>query len=172
MTIGGKTTQPIGHYRFCKERPQECGDNKPIGGPVQLTPQLMQLIAAINVQTNMAIKPESDQELYGVEERWTYPNGAGDCEDYVLEKRKLLHEAGISLSDLLITVVKKPDGEGHAVLTLRSTIGDFILDNLNWRIKPWRESSYRFMKRQSVSNSGVWDTIEDGSDVLVAAVKE
>ena len=45
---------------------------------------------------------------------------AGDCEDFVLLKRKKLIAGGFSPSDLLITVVRKPDGEGHAVLTLRT----------------------------------------------------
>ena len=58
------------------------------------------------------------------------PNGAGDCEDYVLEKRRELMHKGLSASDLLITVVRKPDGEGHAMLTVRTDKGDFVLDNL------------------------------------------
>ena len=79
---------------------------------------------------NAAIKPMNDFDIYGKDEVWAYPRGAGDCEDYVLEKRRDLMRKGISLSDLLITVVRKPDGEGHAVLTVRTDEGDYVLDNL------------------------------------------
>ena len=53
------------------------------------------------------------------------------------------------MSDLLITVVRKPDGEGHAVLTVRTDKGDYVLDNLTDTVKPWEETGYRYLKRQS-----------------------
>jgi predicted transglutaminase-like cysteine proteinase len=67
---------------------------------------------------------------FGVIERWTYPDlGMGDCEDYVLLKRRKLMELGWPQSALLITVVRDENGEGHAILTVRTTRGDYILDN-------------------------------------------
>ena len=79
------------------------------------------------------IKPMNDIDIYGKDEVWAYPDGVGDCEDYVLEKRRDLMRQGLSLANLLITVVRKPDGEGHAVLTVRTDKGDFVLDNLTDR---------------------------------------
>jgi predicted transglutaminase-like cysteine proteinase len=70
-----------------------------------------------------------------------------------------------------MTVVRKPDGEGHAVLTLRTTDGDFILDNLSTNVKPWFDTNYSFIKRQSSYNAGRWVTIENGRDVLVGALQ-
>ena len=67
--------------------------------------------------------------------------------------------------------MRKPDGEGHAVLTLRTSEGDFVLDNLVDEIKNWRETPYSYLKRQASNNSGRWVTIENGSDVLVGALK-
>ena len=109
-------------------------------------------MAETNAEINRRITAKSDHELYGVEERWTYPSSAnqGDCEDYALLKRKLLHErTGIELGNLLLTVVRKRDGEGHAILTLRTQRGEFILDNLDRRVVVWRDTPYRFLKRQS-----------------------
>ena len=80
-------------------------------------------------------------------------------------------QSGISASNLLMTVVRKPDGEGHAVLTLRTKQGDFILDNLEDEIKVWTRTPYSYLKRQASFNAGRWVTIENGSDVLVGAVK-
>ena len=75
-------------------------------------------------------------------------------------------------ADLLITVVRKPDGEGHAVLTVRTQSGDFVLDNLNDEVKLWTETRYAFLKRQSSTDTGRWVTIENGtSDVLVGALQ-
>ena len=44
-------------------------------------------------------------------------------------KRKRLMARGWPTSSLLITVVRDEMGEGHAVLTVRTMQGDFILDN-------------------------------------------
>ena len=78
----------------------------------------------------------SDYDIYGKDEVWAYPDkGVGDCEDYVLEKRRELNRLGMSLADLLITVVRKPDGEGHAVLTVRTDKGDYVLDNLTDKVR-------------------------------------
>ena len=55
----------------------------------------MRDLKAVNDRVNTTVEPVTDQDNYGVAERWTYPtNGRGDCEDYVLLKRKLLVSAG------------------------------------------------------------------------------
>ncbi|WP_407818050.1 transglutaminase-like cysteine peptidase, partial [Staphylococcus aureus] len=87
---------------------------------------------------------------------------AADCEDFALLKRKLLMRRGIAVSNLLITVVLQPDGSGHAVLTVRSEIGDFILDNLRGEIRNWSETEYTYLKRQDSRNPGKWVKIRDG----------
>ena len=110
-------------------------------------------------------------EIYGVEELWTYPQSAADCEDYVLIKRKKLIEAGISPSNLLITVVVQPSGQGHAVLTLRTDRGDFVLDNMRNKILLWSETEYRYLKRQSSTDAGKWIKLQDGRADAVGSVK-
>ena len=63
-------------------------------------------------------------------ERWNYPDdGYGDCEDYVLLKRRMLMQAGWPREALLITVVRDKKGDGHAVLTVKTNRGEFVLDN-------------------------------------------
>jgi predicted transglutaminase-like cysteine proteinase len=114
----------------------------------------------------------SDFNIYGKEEVWIYPDaGVGDCEDYVLEKRKMLFESGIAISNLLITVVRKPDGEGHAVLTVRTDNGDFVLDNLTDKVRLWSETGYRYMKRQASNHTGHWVSIRGGDATLVGSVR-
>lgn len=172
MVIGAVTSQPIGHYEFCKSLPQECAMRTRPTTPPKITDHGWGVIRDINASVNHAIVPMTDEQIYGREEVWAYPVDLGDCEDFVLLKRKKLMEAGFSVADLLITVVRKPDGEGHAVLTVRSQTGDFVLDNLNDDMKLWSETRYTFLKRQSSTDSGRWVTIENGtSDVLVGALQ-
>ncbi|QPC89952.1 transglutaminase-like cysteine peptidase [Mesorhizobium sp. INR15] len=172
MVTGGMTSQPIGHYDFCKLHPGECSIRPANLAPATMTDGLMRKLASVTAKINAAVKPMSDLENYGKDEVWTYPdNGFGDCEDYVLEKRRQLSRSGISLADLLITVVRKPDGEGHAVLTVRTDKGDYVLDNLNDKVKPWEATGYRFLKRQAIENTGRWVSIRGGQQVLVGSVQ-
>ncbi|WP_312946749.1 transglutaminase-like cysteine peptidase [Agrobacterium sp.] len=171
MVTGGVTSQPIGHYEFCQKYTAECNVRSKLTAPPRVTEYGWKLVREINASVNNSIIAMTDQEIYGRDEVWEYPNTAGDCEDYVLLKRKMLIENGFSVSDLLITVVRKPDGEGHAVLTLRTTEGDFILDNLSDEVKLWTDTQYTYLKRQASFNSGRWVSIEDGRDVLVGALR-
>jgi predicted transglutaminase-like cysteine proteinase len=172
MTTGSLTSQPIGHYDFCKLHPDECVIRPTDLAPAKMTDTFWRKIAVVSAEVNAAVKPMSDLEHYGKDEVWAYPDdGYGDCEDYVLEKRRALYQMGVSLADLLITVVRKPDGEGHAVLTVRTDKGDYILDNLTDKVKAWDETGYRYLKRQAIDNTGRWVSIRDGQQVLVGAVR-
>jgi predicted transglutaminase-like cysteine proteinase len=102
----------------------------------------------------------SDQEHWGVIDQWDYPtDGKGDCEDYALLKRKLLIEEGLPRQALLMTVVKDLNNDGHAVLTVKTSKGDFVLDNMRDDVRPWTQTGYRFVKRQSQTNENIWVSI-------------
>lgn len=173
MLTGGLTSQPIGHYEFCKANPDECSSRLRNSGPEHMSGALWKEIAAVSAGVNAAVRPVNDIDLFGKDEVWSYPDGAGDCEDYVLEKRRDLARLGLSLSNLLITVVRKPDGEGHAVLTVRTDKGDYILDNLTDAVRLWDQTGYRFLKRQASNHTGRWVTIREAqpSAPLVGSVK-
>jgi predicted transglutaminase-like cysteine proteinase len=172
MITGSVTSQPIGHYEFCKANPSECSVRSRPASIPKVTAHGWNVITEINATVNHSITPMTDLEIYGRDEVWAYPTDVGDCEDFVLLKRKKLMDAGFSPSDLLITVVRKPDGEGHAVLTVRTQSGDFILDNLNDQVKLWTETRYTYLKRQASHDTGRWVTIENGNaDVLVGALR-
>jgi len=106
---------------------------------------------------NDNIKPVTDLDHWGVVERWNYPDdGYGDCEDYVLLKRRMLMQAGWPREALLITVVRDKKGDGHAVLTVKTDRGEFILDNQEAQILSWNKTGYQFVKRQSQSDPNTW----------------
>ncbi|EGP58604.1 transglutaminase-like cysteine peptidase [Agrobacterium tumefaciens] len=171
MVTGGITSQPIGHYEFCQKYADECNIRSKMTPPPRVTDYGWGVVREINTSVNTTVVAMTDQEIYGKDEVWEYPTTAGDCEDFVLLKRKKLIERGFSVADLLITVVRKPDGEGHAVLTLRTTDGDYILDNLTDDVKLWTDTNYTYLKRQASFNTGRWVSIEDGRDILVGALR-
>lgn len=171
MVTGSVTSQPIGHYEFCQRYASECAVRSKVGPAPTLTKHGWQVLNTVNTRVNTTIVAMTDQDIYGKEEYWAYPVDAGDCEDFVLEKRRQLLAKGFSAADLLITVVRKPDGEGHAVLTVRTSEGDFILDNLSADVKLWTDTPYTYLKRQASFNSGRWVTIENGNVVVVGALR-
>tara|TARA_Y100000815_G_scaffold109939_1_gene98571 strand:+ start:420 stop:1028 length:609 start_codon:yes stop_codon:yes gene_type:complete len=158
-----RTNPPVGHYNFCRTYAQEC---QPLGrdkGPMQLTRKAWSAMLEVNAQVNRDIIPDTDENIYGVAELWAYPRTVGDCEDFVLLKRHLLMERGFSPANLLITVVLQPNGEGHAVLTVRTDYGDYILDNMRGDVRLWSETGYTFIKRQSSEHAGRWTKLGPGT---------
>ena len=91
---------------------------------------------------------------------WPIPLTKGDCEDYVILKRKRLMALGWPASALLITVVRDERGDGHAVLTVRTIQGDFILDNKTDEIKVWHRTRYDYIMRQSYLNPKLWMSLD------------
>jgi predicted transglutaminase-like cysteine proteinase len=161
MDIGGPVSSPIGHFEFCKKWREECARIAEPSGPAALSEAAWAAVRQINDRINSEVTPKTDRELFGKEELWTFPKGAGDCEDYALLKRRILiEEQGLSPSNVLLTVVKRKNGEGHAILTLRTTEGDFVLDNLHPAVRPWDAAKgYKFIKRQSSENAAAWVSI-------------
>lgn len=161
MKTVGITSQPIGHYVYCKQYRADCRIKTGNTTAPKLTRKRWSELVEVNAFSNNTIAPYTDLEIYNQEEVWAYPKSYGDCEDYVLMKRQMLMQRGWPPSSLLITVVRQPNGEGHAVLTVRTDRADYILDNLDGKIRPWNETPYTYLKRQSASHSGQWIDIQD-----------
>lgn len=168
METVGLTTQPIGHHTFCQALPQECQRTK-TAQPENLTPEKWRQLVMLNKRVNATITPQTDMEIWGINELWSYPDTVGDCEDYVLLKRHALMQSGFSPSNLLITVVRQPNGDGHAVLTVRTSNGDFVLDNLRDDVLAWQDTEYTYLKRQSTNHAGRWEAIDDNRVTLASS---
>jgi predicted transglutaminase-like cysteine proteinase len=153
----GKSLPPIGFVKFCAANPKECKGNALLSpSRIKLTAERWNQVFRINRNVNRKITPATDMELYGKVEHWTYPQTAGDCEDYLLLKKRELEALGFSASTLLITVVLDERNEGHAVLTIASEAGDYILDNRRDDILLWNETGYKFLKRQTSRDPKQW----------------
>lgn len=165
----GATSIPIGHVDFCRRHLDECLPHHDVAPAAALTPARWQQLVRVNNRINTEIVPVTDIELYGVGEFWAYPDGYGDCEDIALAKRRELIELGWHPSTLLMSVVRQQNGEGHAVLLVRTDRGDLILDNLYGEINVWSDTPYIFVKRQSQAHAGEWVQIDDMRPVVTVA---
>ena len=162
ISIGDTSRAPIGWVEFCSEYASECATQILDARDVVLSTKAWKDLLRINKWVNDTIKPITDLEHWGVVERWNYPDdGFGDCEDYVLLKRRMLMQAGWPRQALLITVVRDKKGDGHAVLTVKTDKGEFILDNQNETVQLWSDTGYRFVKRQSQHDPNVWIALGD-----------
>jgi predicted transglutaminase-like cysteine proteinase len=94
MQAFGDTLPPIGYVTFCRDHQAECKPEADVIDRVELSPRKQSELERVNQFVNEAVSPVTDQELYGQIEVWTYPSSKGDCEDYVLLKRRMLVERG------------------------------------------------------------------------------
>lgn len=158
----GQARPVHGWVKFCERSPAECEVNTQEPAFVTLTGRMWRTLNTVNRQVNGSIKPKTDMEHWGVVDRWDIPNdGAGDCEDYQLLKRKILVEQhGVPRRALRMTVVIDDQGEGHAVMMVRTDEGELVLDNKRSAILPWHETGYVFVKREG-QDSRDWVSLGD-----------
>ncbi len=169
LETGDRVRPPVGWNQFCNFYPEECSGPELVAETAALSPRKWQQLVAINSAVNHRIKPVSDMDHHGIVEHWDYPmDGLGDCEDYALLKRRLLIEAGWPRQSLLMTVVRDQGGDGHAILSVATDQGDFILDNQVDDILSWVDTGYRFVKRQSAESPNIWVSLNNIDSAVVA----
>jgi predicted transglutaminase-like cysteine proteinase len=164
------SARPVPAWRvFCEQHPTECSVDLREPETAKLGRSVWQQMVAVNARVNASVRPLNDKAHWGVADSWGYPtDGYGDCEDYQLLKRKLLIEAGLPRRALLMTVVIDDKGDGHAVLTVRTDRGDFILDNKTSAVLPWDRTGYVFVKREGQDGSG-WTSLGGAGSPLATA---
>ncbi|MCZ8158514.1 MAG: transglutaminase-like cysteine peptidase [Rhizobiaceae bacterium] len=137
-TGGARASAPLQMQLFCLQNPKDCKPSK--AKVVTYTTQIEKKIRAINAAVNREIKPTREKR-----DIWSVNVRKGDCDDYVMTKRQRLIRAGIPASALRIAVVRTRMGEGHAVLIVKTTEGDFVLDNLRRTVVKRNASGYHYV---------------------------
>lgn len=164
---------PDGFISFCLRFRDQCTTSSDGVSRVTVTPVTWRILNRVNDRMNEDIVPESDLENYGRPEYWTIPtDGYGDCEDYALAKRQALIAAGLPELALRIAVVITPDGSRHAVLTVSTDRGDYVLDNMRTTIMPWTATGYRWIERQAANNPWNWVALQSDGVAAPMAVAE
>ena len=127
---------------------------------IDMDMSVLALLRTVNNQVNDMMRPSTDERTYGVEDYWNDPalvyGVRGDCEDFALEKRRLLIDRGMPAAALSIAIVRTRRDEEHAVLVVTSKAGDYVLDNLAADVKPWRRSGYTWISRQGPGDDLSW----------------
>jgi predicted transglutaminase-like cysteine proteinase len=156
---------------FCRQAPDECAVDASEPALIALDQTIWKLLVDVNERVNAKILPVTDQDHWGVADRWDYPDdGIGDCEDIQILKRRVLVEAGLPRRALRMTVVIDELGAGHAVLMVRTDRGDYILDNKRSAVLSWQETGYRYVKREG-SESTAWVWLGNQAAPIVTATK-
>ena len=158
---GRDARAPSGYLAFCDRNPGEC--RVPRGQPdkIAINDDVWAILEKVNIVVNNAVRPMDDSDHYGVTEFWTVPvDGEGDCEDYVLAKRKMLVLLGLPSSALRITVAVNNRFVRHAVLTVVTTQGDYVLDNAQDDILASEKVDYHWVERQDPASASGWRSLE------------
>lgn len=134
---------PFAMQVFCAKNPAQCaatgGANK-----VTVSSELIALLQQVNHRVNSSIVPRKDNA-----DSWQMNTRYGDCEDYVLTKRAQLIRKGIPAGSLRIAFTHTRRGEAHAVLVVKTSSGDYVLDNLSNQVKTLRASGYNIRTMSS-----------------------
>jgi predicted transglutaminase-like cysteine proteinase len=135
----GASPAPLGFQLMCLQHPAECRGGG--SAEVRLTETMLAAIRRINNQVNHTIEPRNDRGG----DAWTIGASAGDCEDYVLSKRRALIRSGLPASALRIAHVQTRSGLDHAVLIVKTHTADLVLDNLVPNVTRLENTSYRVL---------------------------
>jgi len=129
---------PIAFSLYCLDHIDEC--TKSSRSQVAYTSKIRGLLASVNRSVNRSIRPLNERR-----DVWSLNPAYGDCDDYVMTKRSRLIRAGVPSSALRVAVVRTPRGEGHAILLVKTSAGEYALDNLRKTIVKRNQTGYRFL---------------------------
>jgi predicted transglutaminase-like cysteine proteinase len=176
MPLGEALAPPQAFLDFCATAPDQCA---PALAPrtLRLTDKSWALLTRVQASVNAGIVYTDDRPAPGRSDDWSLPLRQaaigpvqGDCEDYALEKRRLLRDAGVPAEALAMTVAVLPDGEWHAVLVVTTDRGDFVLDNRIAAVVAWDMLNYRWVMRESADAGTGWRAAQDGPELLAQAL--
>jgi predicted transglutaminase-like cysteine proteinase len=126
----------------------------------------LELLEHVQRSVNAAIAPE--REPAG-RDLWVEAPARGDCEDYALTKQALLRRAGLPRNAVRLATARLPGGEDHAVLTVETTRGTLVLDNLMAGVVPMGRLPYRWLAVEAPSLGLRWQELEGGASPGLAA---
>ncbi len=112
--------------------------------PLDGGPETLALLDRVNREGNALIKWTDDRAAWGVPDIWDFPceydhKLYDDCDSFALWKMRRLMELGLPSTPLMLTLGSVETGGGHAVLVVRTTTGDYVLDNRFAEVKTMNE---------------------------------
>jgi predicted transglutaminase-like cysteine proteinase len=149
---GHSVLPPFAYIQFCVHHRSACKNTRghlAMAGSntVKLTKRLSKQLAHVNSRVNSRMIARAD----GSSDKWNVGGRYGDCEDFAMTKRAMLIAAGWPSSALSLTTVKTAWGEGHAILSVHTSGGTLVLDNLSHAVKSIKNVPYRLVSMQGSS---------------------
>ncbi|WP_158240603.1 transglutaminase-like cysteine peptidase [Telmatospirillum siberiense] len=141
-------TLPAGYAQFCGRHQELCtlpAQATTAQAVVPMTAETEKQLSQVNVSINRAIRPMADAGKAGYWE----PASAGDCKTYTVRKMQALLALGLPREALHVAIVRTPQAESHAVLTVDTDRGTYVLDNMSDELQPWEKLPYTFWSREA-----------------------
>ena len=159
----GPALAPMANVLFCERYPEDCaikGSKKPF----QMTEARRKELEEVNTKINSSISPKPDANKEPIDQ-WTVNPAAGDCDDYAVTKRHELIKLGWPTSAVLLAEVRRPEGAYHLIVVARTSAGDFVLDNLQSRVRELAQAKadYQWVKMQSADDPRSWSVAKVSS---------
>ena len=132
-------------------------------------------LSTINKRVNALVRYKGDRTTYGVADHWATPDetlarGVGDCEDFAILKMASLSRSGIPVQSMSLVVLQdKQRHVFHAVLSVSTSQGTFILDNLSDRVLLDTELT-NYIPLYSLSTNRAWIHGARSTDKEVASI--
>ena len=151
ISTASATAAPLGLQIFCMTSPSYCAPAP--AAQLQMDTNLMSALNTVNRAVNSSIRPQRRSTQV-----WTVGARVGDCKDYAMNKRAQLIARGVPAGALRLAIGFTARGEGHAVLVVRTTAGDYVLDNLTSQIKPFDQTGHTLVAMSS-NDPRRWNSI-------------
>lgn len=116
---------------------------------LSLTDQRWRELQSVQAEINARVGYRTDLDLYGRPDLWVVADREGDCEDYALAKRQALLGLGWPVQALRLALCVTEAGQAHAVLTVDTDQGCYVLDNRFPEVAAWTALPYRWTVRQA-----------------------
>lgn len=156
-----ETRAPMASQALCKRHYWAC--SRSTQGSITDETTMIAYARQVNRLVNTQFHQISDQAQYRQLDHWALPTSrGGDCEDFALLKKQMLIKKGVAPKRLSIATVLDRKRAPHAVLVLRTSKGDLVLDNLNNRLVRWDRTGYSFLKAQDASSRTGWRLVMKG----------
>ena len=159
---------------FCKEYADQCG-GQGRASAVLYNNDTLGLLTSVNAGVNKSVEYKTDKELFGVTGKFAIPGSRdggplqGDCEDHALLKREILSGHGVPRETMMIALVSIVETQAdHAVLIVRTTGGDYVLDNRHDDIQRVKDvidnKEYKFLFMSRPENDRILSSVLDVDD--------
>ena len=78
---------------------------------------------------------------------------------------------GVPRQAMHVAILRTPQAQGHAVLTVDRSHGSYVLDNLSDDVQPWEELPYTYWLREAAPGQWTFPPLDPTGRIITAAVQ-